>query len=377
MTLVRNDTFGVLSIEPSGPYGLLDAVTPRSDLALWPTETAIAQTYACGDIQAVGHACDPNEVEALPAPDAIAAAVAAGTLAAGDYTVVVTALNALGETTGTPITVNVAVAATEHIEIDWDAVDGATGYNVYIGLPAGTPGFVGTTAALTFSYDGTPVPSGVAPPTVNTTGNIPAKRFDGLESLDGVHLTLQGGILCGAMSLSGEQGLAYARSLFEARESAGVEREFLRHVLAANGGSVVDLTPTAGAVNARTGLALAEGYGIAHYGGEPYIHTPATIGSMLFARGAARLGDHAETKLGNPLVVGAGYDYPSIGPDGTPAAEGTYWIYVTGRPLIARGELVLHESFNTTNNDRVVLAERGYLLSVDCMVAAINVTLEG
>lgn len=387
MALVRNETFGVLSIEPSGPYGLLEVaeVTESADLP-WPDSGPVAQTYACGDLQPVGHACMPGS-DQLAAPTNFAVTVLPEDPEGPpvvEFDTYITAIDACGETLPVgPVTVSISEAQASDPDFSmvftFDEVEGATGYHIYDNRPDLHP----DTGYGRIDVTGSPreVPQdeawpGAPLPTENTTcaeGLVPDKRFDGLESVDGTFVTIQGGLTCGAMGLSGPDALQYARGLFEAREGAAVEREFLMHILA----GAEDITPAAGPVSATVGLALAEGYAISNYAGRPYIHAPSTIGSYLFARGAAKIEGVSRTKLNNPLVVGGGYDYPSVGPDGEPAEDGTYWLYVTGRPVIVRGALGVYESMNYTTNDEVALAERPYVLAVDCFAAAINVTLEG
>lgn len=97
---------------------------------------------------------------------------AGGTLAADTYEYVVTAITATGETLPSNVASATIVGATGSVDLTWAAVTGATGYNVY-GRQAGSLGFIGTTALLTFTDTGAVAP-GAAPPTEDTSGTAPA-----------------------------------------------------------------------------------------------------------------------------------------------------------------------------------------------------------
>lgn len=77
----------------------------------------------------------------LPAPGVPSAVISTvgGTLNNVHYFVKITALNAAGETTGSPeLDVNVTDAGdTNSVQLSWDPVTGATGYRVYYGLSTG------------------------------------------------------------------------------------------------------------------------------------------------------------------------------------------------------------------------------------------------
>lgn len=94
----------------------------------------------------------------------------AGTLVAGTYTYAVTALNGQGETLASP-DVSITTTATGEIAVAWDAVPGATSYNVY-GRVAGSLGLIANTTYLSLMDNGSLAP-GVAPPATDTASLTP------------------------------------------------------------------------------------------------------------------------------------------------------------------------------------------------------------
>lgn len=74
---------------------------------------------------------------AAPAQTAPATATVGGLIAAGTYKIVVTALNANGETLQSNEQTQVTTGGTSTITVNWGAVAGATGYNIYVTAAGG------------------------------------------------------------------------------------------------------------------------------------------------------------------------------------------------------------------------------------------------
>lgn len=117
----------------------------------------------------------PAAVGALSAPvqAALATAATGGTLAAGTYNYVVTAINAQGETIASNERSIVTTGATSTATVSWAAVTGATGYRIY---RRGATGGYGATsrvasvgAVTSYADTGAALTAGT-PPTVNGTG---------------------------------------------------------------------------------------------------------------------------------------------------------------------------------------------------------------
>jgi uncharacterized phage protein gp47/JayE len=67
----------------------------------------------------------------------------------------------------------VTTGTTGHNTVAWNAVPGATAYNVYVTQTSGTPGqLLGQATGLTYTDDGHITPSGTLVPTTNTTSGV-------------------------------------------------------------------------------------------------------------------------------------------------------------------------------------------------------------
>lgn len=106
----------------------------------------------------------------LPAPANLnGVAGASGVLPASSYTYQVTAINPEGETTpSTPVTV--VTGSNGSAALNWQAVSGATGYNIY-GRTSDNLKLIGSTnaATLTFTDTGVATLGTASPPLTNTT----------------------------------------------------------------------------------------------------------------------------------------------------------------------------------------------------------------
>ncbi|MGB9660651.1 MAG: phage tail sheath subtilisin-like domain-containing protein [Moorellaceae bacterium] len=130
-----------------------------------------------------------NITNSLPAPAAptLAASTTGGNLATGTIYVKVTALNASGESAASP-EANVAVTGpTGSVTVSWQAVPGATKYNVYASNTSGTEIFVAQVTGTSYTITSLPT-SGAAAPTTNTTSkNLTITltgQTDGSQSID-------------------------------------------------------------------------------------------------------------------------------------------------------------------------------------------------
>lgn len=114
--------------------------------------------------------------EVLPAPvqSALATATSGGTITAGTYRYVVTAINANGETVASNEQTITTTGSTSTVTVTWGAVAGATGYKLYktaAGGATGTELLYKTVGLVTSDVDTTPgTPTG-AFPTANTAAN--------------------------------------------------------------------------------------------------------------------------------------------------------------------------------------------------------------
>jgi hypothetical protein len=106
-----------------------------------------------------------------PVQSALGTATSGGTITAGTYKYVVTAINAQGETTASNEQTIVTTGATSTVTVTWAAVTGATGYKLYktaAGGGTGTELLYKTVGVTTTDIDTAPGAPAGAFPTVNS-----------------------------------------------------------------------------------------------------------------------------------------------------------------------------------------------------------------
>lgn len=105
---------------------------------------------------------------ATPVNSAFTTATTGGTLAAGTYSYRVAAKNSIGRTLASTATTITTTGTTSTVTVNWGAVSGATGYDVF-GRVGGSEQLMASVGAVTtWTDDGSITPSG-ALPTSNTT----------------------------------------------------------------------------------------------------------------------------------------------------------------------------------------------------------------
>lgn len=133
--------------------------------------------------------CYEYDIVAAPVQSATATATTGGTLAAGTYRYVVTAVNGVGETVASNEQSQVTTGSTSTVTVTWSApaqLNGVTGYRVYrtaVGGGSGSELFLAAVSSPTVSYIDTgavALTAGSVPPASNTTMLAPGTR--GLSS---------------------------------------------------------------------------------------------------------------------------------------------------------------------------------------------------
>lgn len=200
--------------------------------------------------------------------------------------------------------------------------------------------------------------------------------------ISGFRFAGYGGVTCKAPGLDQAAMKAAVGAAFDTGESTAIEKAVMATRFIADPGgnwaAPTDITPVAGAVKPATGIAMLEGHAAVNYVGTPTLHIPKVIASLVLGvNGAMFEQDMLRTRLGSKIAAGAGYDYPNNGPTGAAAPVGEKWLYATGEVLIGRGDMTLLQAFAQGNNDVTVLAERGYIVAVDCYAAAVRVLVNG
>lgn len=145
----------------------------------------------------------------------------------------------------------------------------------------------------------------------------------------------------------------------------------LEGVGAVNLGAAADITE---------GVSILEEWASEEYGYVPVIHAESRVAAYA---AEAHLVDRRAPRLYTPLgsIWSFGGGYPGTGPAGEVPAAGATWLFVTGQVYLWRNTEIfvppVLEVMNRTTNTMRVLAEREWAVSYDCVVAAVEVTLEG
>lgn len=138
---------------------------------------------------------------------------------------------------------------------------------------------------------------------------------------------------------------------------------------------------TTSAVSVADGTSLLESYLASHYKGTGVIHAPAGIAtyadSLRLVHGNP--GGALRTILGTRWAFGRGYEV-NTGPGGAAAADGTAWMYATGRVGIWQSEIFLpnesdlQAAFDRRTNETNLFVEQTFVLTHECVTAAVQVT---
>jgi len=203
-----------------------------------------------------------------------------------------------------------------------------------------------------------------------TEKNIPT----GLEEVTGKPFVLYDAVSCYPMSGRTESELlSLAAESLTAGEQAKLEEKFWAYIRA----NAVAIAPTAPATSwsMTLGLGVLEHRLAEFYGGLGVIHAPrytmAAAASVMLTR---VVGDQLLDPADNVWAFGAGYD--ANGPIGSdPAPAGQAWMYATGPVVLRRAPITHQAAFDQRTNERRALAERSYVLTVECPAFAVLVQI--
>lgn len=200
-------------------------------------------------------------------------------------------------------------------------------------------------------------------PTVGLPKTFPASA--GTD--EAVPFTVYGSYECSPIGHSLEYAQQRATEHLIAREEARAEQALWTGDLG-NLPNFSDAdTQAGGALEPRLALATAEQYIATNYGSLGVIHMPRLLASILLAEDALEVrGTRLFTKLGTPVVAGAGY--PLTHPDGT--TPGSYWIVATPALMVYRSEIFpasnrTGDLLDRGQNNMYGMAERRYLVGYD------------
>lgn len=203
-------------------------------------------------------------------------------------------------------------------------------------------------------------------PEVPTVG-LPKQFPESAGTDEATAFTVYGSYECSPIGHTLEYAQQRAMEHLLAREEARAEQAIWTGDLGNTPNFSTADTASGGAHDPKYALALAEQYIAANYGSLGVIHMPRLLASILLAEDALEVRNtRLFTKLGTPVVAGAGY--PLTHPDGVTAGEN--WIVATPALMLYRSE-----AFTPTNrtgdlldrgqNNMHGVAERRYLVGWD------------
>lgn len=204
------------------------------------------------------------------------------------------------------------------------------------------------------------------------------KTGDGKPTTGGDPFGVLAGVACGSLGTLDVDDETRARAALAAAEQRLVEGVFERSGtprLAAGGGVVTPAGVTA--LRIKRAVGELEQYLGAEYGGVGVLHMPRVLGPYAPVE---RDGAVLRTRLGTAVAFGSGYTGTS--PTLAAPAAGSYWVYATGAVQVRRSAVFVPasgaETLDTATNQTLLVAERSYLVTVDCVpVAAALVDLDG
>lgn len=187
-------------------------------------------------------------------------------------------------------------------------------------------------------------------------------------------------LVCGTFGHDGAEAERRVRNRLAVAESRAVERAFWGAVAGTDGVDDVvgQLSPVALAASASVveAVSLLEQQLATVYGGEGLIHARPRMAAYMADRGQVIPGEKPNrTAAGTRIVFGRGYG--GIGPANEAVAATTEYMWVTGRVIIWRGDVIVSPPdaiIDRTLNQRGIYAMRPYAIAVECGAASTLVT---
>lgn len=191
-------------------------------------------------------------------------------------------------------------------------------------------------------------------------------------------------LTCGAVGLTNDRARTFLMERLKAGEQAVVETVFSTQAVGqspglSNNPDVVTVTAVTTGVTDSVGVLEAAFYNF--YGMTGTLHVPHQLAQRLYQGGGLRW-DNGRWRTAAGSLVSFGR-YTGLTPAGTAPAAGTLWIYMTGPVTIWRtpdSEVFIppyENSINRTTNQVSMVAEREYVITIDCAVFGTAVTITG
>ncbi len=209
----------------------------------------------------------------------------------------------------------------------------------------------------------------------------PTKTFDAMDApTTGTPFKVYATIACGTQTFTPEQMEQRARARLAADEQRTVESMLWGADAGDPPGILQTLSSTTLADQATVvaGISVLEQQLAGCYAHPGILHIrPRTAAYLADRHQLWKDGTIWRTQRGNAVSIGDGYS--GLGPaDEAPTAT-TEWMFITGRVFIWRSTDVLvppvRETINKVTNQYNVLAERDYVMAVECCIVAVEVTL--
>lgn len=196
-----------------------------------------------------------------------------------------------------------------------------------------------------------------------------------IDTVSALPFAVYGWYDCSSLGRPIGEGLARAREHLAAGEERAVEQAIHDGLLdnAPAFDTAVDLTPGGGA-SAVDGLGILEGFIGGEYGGVGVIHMPRQAVARLSGQ-VSRQGQHLETRLGNLVAAGGGYDLSQA----AGLAGDTATFYATSIPVMRRSEVFTtpdqEHILNRNLNDVTAVAQRVYVIGWECVTVKVTVDI--
>lgn len=236
------------------------------------------------------------------------------------------------------------------------------------------------------------------PTCANPMVEMDYKDFKFAPWVPAYEFAVHGGVQCMAVGLDTADQKAEVERVFGLTEHKGIEQSLLYNRFEvrlpdessgvtfspydASWEAPEDITPAGATLGLTVALAMLEGHAAANYAGLPVLHLPRAAGTLLEGAGLVTWeGDKAFTKNGSRIVMGGGYDDPTM------LASGEWNLYATGEVYIEASAIIgPHQQHvipgdgsgigsdqnGLPDNTVVVLVERQYRVAIDCYAAMVT-----
>lgn len=203
------------------------------------------------------------------------------------------------------------------------------------------------------------------------------------DTIVGTPFIVYSSLVCGLVGMTDQRMRTFLMERLKAGEQAVVENVFSTQAVGQSPGlsdNANVVTVTAVTTGVTDSVAELEEAFYSNYGLVGTLHVPHILAARLQQGGALRWdGRMWRTAAGSQVSIG---NYAGNEPDGDPPAAGVSWLYMTGQVTIWRTPdtdvfiTPFESAFNRTTNQVTALAEREYVITIDCAVYATAVTID-